>query len=346
MNKEEPESSLRLPSAEKLSAEKMSPENLSAEKASNLDRLNHYLALTFSLPERTARAMSAIVGGSTLLLSKTLLPNSIKQSNSYHFTVGMFQSFLIRNVAGIDDSAANADLGDKFVQRKLLGTSLEAAGLLTMHLSPVWVFAIASDAAKGGQVFLQRLVGHLRENGVIAPDSDPTSIEQILQSIAVMSQKGATLIDTPPLSLAEIRALSQELRESTTNLSQDYGKLMPDFEAIWNQIAHIAKKENISVEQVLGILSISAASVTRSGVGTADAVGKTGAVILDEMILQDYKETLASISDKGALVYLKTHMQPFMENAQSHFDFSRETGSQRWFKRLFLNLTGRLKVNK
>ena len=341
MNNEEPKSSLPLLSAEAVSAEKVS-----AEKATNLDRLNHYLALTFSLPERTARAMSAIVGGSTLLLSKTLLPNSIKQSNSYHFTVGMFQSFLIRNVAGIDDSAANTDLGDKFIQRKLLGTSLEAAGLLTMHLSPVWVFAIASDAAKGGQVFLQRLVGHLKENGVIAPGSDPTSIEQILQSIADMSQKGATLIDTPPLSLAEIRALSQELRDSTTSLSQDYGKLMPDFEAIWNQIAQIAKKENLSVEQVLGILSISAASVTRSGVGTADAVGKTGAVILDEMILQDYKQTLASISDQGALVYLQTHMRPFLENAQSHFDFSRETGSQRWFKRVFLSLTGRLGLNK
>lgn len=331
MNKEEPESSLPL---------------LSAEKETNLERLNHYLALTFSLPERTARAMSAIIGGSTLLLSKTLLPNSIKRSSSYHFTVGMFQSFLIRNVAGIDDSAANTELGDKFIQRKLLGTSLEAAGLLTMHLSPVWVFAIASDAAKGGQVFLQRLVGHLKENGVIAPGSDPSSIEQILQAIGDMSQKGATLIDTPPLSLAEIRSLSNELRESTANLTQDSGKLIPDFEAIWNQIALIANKENLSIEQVLGILSISAASVTRSGVGTADAVTKTGAVILDEMILQDYKKTLAAISDTGALDYLKTHMRPFMENAQSHFDFSRETGSQRWFKRIFLKLTGVLSVNR
>lgn len=315
-------------------------------KPAQLERLNHYLALTFSLPERTARAMGAIIGGSTLLLSKALLPNSVKGSNSYHFTLGMFQTFLIRNVAGIDDAATNTELGDKFLQRKLLGTSLEAAGLLTMHLSPVWVFAIASDAAKGGQVFLQRLVGYLKENGVIAQSSNPQSIEQILQSIANMGQAGATLIDTPPLSMAEIKALANELRQSTMGLTQDSGKLMPDFEAIWNQIALIAKKENLSTEQVMGILSISAASVTKSGMGTADAVGRTGAVILDEMILQDYRETLAAISDKGAMVYIKTHMQPFVENARSHFDFSQETGSQRWFKRIFLNLTGRLKVNR
>lgn len=315
-------------------------------RPTHLEQLNHYLALTFSLPERTARALGAIIGGSTLLLSKALLPNSIKDSNSYHFTLGMFQTFLIRNVAGIDNAATNAELGDKFLQRKLLGTSLEAAGLLTMHLSPVWVFAIAADAARGGQVFLQRLVGHLKENGVIAQSSNPQSIEQVLQAIANMGQKGATFVDTPPLSRGEIKTLADELRQSTTKLTRDSGKLLPDFEAIWNQIALIAKKENLSTEQVMGILSVSAASVTRSGMGTADAVGRTGAVILDEMILQDYRETLAAIGEMGALGYIKTHMQPFLANARSHFDFSQDTGSQRWFRRLFLNLTGRLKVNK
>lgn len=317
-----------------------------ADRETYLDHLNHYLALTFSIPERTARAMGAMVGGSTLLLSKTLIPNSFKASNTYHFTLGMFQTFLIRNVAGIDDTVTNTELGDRFVHRKILGTSLEAAGLLTMHLSPVWVFAIASDAARGGQVFLQRLVAYLKENQVIAEDSNPTSIEQVLQSIANMGQQGAVAFDTPPLSMAEIRVMTSELRDASAALARDSSNLMPDFESIWNQINQVAKRENLSVEQVLGILSISAASVTHAGLGAADAVGRTGAVMLDEMILQDYKETLAEINDTGSVAYLKLHMRPFVENAQSHFDFTRETGSQRWFKRIFLNLTGKLKANR
>ncbi len=316
------------------------------DKVTYFERLNHYLALTLSIPERSARAMSAIIGGSTLLLSKTLIPNSIKNSNSYHFTLGMFQSFLIRNVAGMDNVVATGALGDRFVHPKLLGTSLEAAGLLTMHLSPVWVFAIASDAAKGGQVFLQRLVGFLKENGVIAQHSSPNSLEQILQSIALMGQQGASAIDMPPLSMAEIKVLANDLRQSTAALARDSNNLLPDFETIWNQISQIARKEHLSVEQVMAMLSISAASVSKTGLGTADAVGKTGAVILDEMILNDYKETLDAINAVGALPYMQTHMRPFVENAQSHFDFSRETGSQKCFKRLFMKLTGKLPVTK
>ena len=116
----------------------------------NLDKLGHFLALSFSLPERAARALSALVGGSTLLLTNTLIPAAVKSSSSYHFTVGMFQTFLVRNVAGVE---TDAELQDRFVHRKLVGTSIEAAGLLTMRLSPVWVFAIASDAARGGAGF-------------------------------------------------------------------------------------------------------------------------------------------------------------------------------------------------
>lgn len=51
-----------------------------------LDRLNRYLTLSLSISERAARALSAIVGSSTLLLTKTLIPTAIQKSNSYKFT--------------------------------------------------------------------------------------------------------------------------------------------------------------------------------------------------------------------------------------------------------------------
>ncbi len=308
-----------------------------------LDNLYHYLALSLSIPERAARALSAIVGGSTLLLTKTLVPDAIKNSNSYRFTLGMFQTFLIRNVAGVDQVATDIELKDKFVRRKLLGTSLEAAGLLTMHLSPVWVFAIASDAAKGGQVFLQRLVHHLKDSQVIAEDSNPESLEQILLSIHEMGRQGATAIDTPPLSAQEIRELAEELRRSTSTLAQNSTNLVPRFESIWNQISLVAKKENLSIEQILGMLSVSAASVAETGIGTAGAVGKTGYSLLDEMVLNDYKQTLTEILDTGAFNYMKENMLPFVENAQSHFNFSQETWTQKWFKNTIGKFKAKLK---
>ena len=311
-----------------------------------LDRLHHYLLLSFSLPERVARAMGSLIGGSTLLLSKTLLPTAVKNSSSYRFTLGMFQTFLIKNVAQIDNYQTDTELQEHFLNRKLLGTSLEAAGLLTMHLSPVWVFAIASDAAKGGQVFLNRLVHHLKENGVIAEDSNPQSLEQVLLSIHDMGRQGATAIDTPPLSMAEVEELAAQLRESTASLRQNSSNLLPSFEAIWGQISQVAKKENLSTEQVLGMLSLSAASFAQTSAGTAGAVGKTGFYFLDVVILTDYRETLADITETGSLSYMQQNMQPFVENAQSHFNFKKETRSQAWLKNSFARLKRQIRPKK
>lgn len=335
----------------------MSPEDLEPKLPMLLDssasaskrylaRLNHYLALSFSVPERVARALGSIVGGSTLLLTNTLLPQAVKKSNSYRFTFGMFQSFLIKNVAQLDSIEVDTPLPEHFVNRKLLGTSLEAAGLLTMHLSPVWVFAIASDAAKGGQVFLNRLVVHLKENGVIAQDSDPQSLEQVLLSIHEMGRQGATAIDMPPLTMPEVEELAAQLRASTALLRENSASLMPRFESLWNQISLVARKENLSREQVLGMLSLHAAAIAQRGVGTAGAVGKTGFYFLDEFVLNDYRDTLVGISETGSLEYLQHHMQPFVQNAQSHFDFTIETRSQAWFRSAFEKALARISRKK
>lgn len=311
-----------------------------------LDTLNHYLALSFSLPERIARALGSLIGGSTVLLTKTLLPTAVKNSNSFRFTFGMFQTFLIKNVAQLDNFQTDTELQDHFLNRKLFGTSLEAAGLLTMHLSPVWVFAIASDAAKGGQVFLNRLVHHLKEHDVIDEESNPESLEQILLAIHDMGRQGATAIDTPPLSMSEVEELAAQLRESTASLRENSARLLPRFEAIWNQISLVANRENLSTEQVLGMLSVSAASIAQTSAGTAGAVGKTGFYFLDEIILNDYKETLTGILDTGSLRYMQQNMQPFIQNAQTHLNFKIETRSQAWFKNSISRLMRQVRPKK
>ena len=310
------------------------PDNLpisrSASDPATPGPLAHYFALTLSLPERTARALSALVGGGTLLLTRTLVPDAIKHSSSYHFTLGMFQTFLIQNVAGMAQGSTAVPLEDRFVQRKLVGSSLEAAGLLTMHFSPVWVFAIASDAARGGQVFLQRLVHHLQQNGVIDQDSHPTTLEQLLLSVHTMSRQGATAIDTPPLSVQEIQHLADELRASAAHLTANSSRLLPRFESLWQQISQVARKENLSLSQLMGMLSIQAAAVSSVGAGTAGAVGKAGMGILDEMIIAEYKATLQGISEQGASHYLASNMRPFLDNARSHLNFKQQSSTQRW----------------
>jgi hypothetical protein len=93
---------------------------------------------------------------------------------------------------------------------------------------------------------------------------------------------------------------------------------------------------------ILGMLSVHAANIPESGLGTAGAVGKTGYAILDEVILSDYKETLQSIAKTGTREYMRAHMAPFMLQARTHFDLNQETMSQKWFSRAVSRLKDKL----
>ena len=108
---------------------------------------------------------------------------------------------------------------------------------------------------------------------------------------------------------------------------------MPGFESIWGQITEVAKVNNVSVEEILGIMTVHAGSAATSGKNTADAIGKTGATLLDDVILNDYRETLNGLQKQGLVNFLESNMKPFVENAQSHFDFNSVTLTQKLLNR-------------
>ena len=147
-----------------------------------------------------------------------------------------------------------------------------------------------------------------------------------------MSRRSAVAVDTPPMSKDEIKLLADDLRQSTGRLTQHSSELMPDFETIWNQIRQVAKKENLSIEQVMGMLPVHAATLAENSIGTVNAVGRTGYGLVDEVLLDDYRRTLNDIASTGALTYIKQNMQPFVANAHDHFNLTQENRSQRWFR--------------
>ena len=101
-----------------------------------------------SLSERAVRALSAVAVGTSTLLTETLFPEALRGTTTYRVTIGLMQQFIIERVAGMGRELAEGqvELGDDYAQRKMVGTALEAAGLLTVGFSPLWVLAIAGDA--------------------------------------------------------------------------------------------------------------------------------------------------------------------------------------------------------
>ena len=288
------------------------------------------LLYTLSLPERTIRALAAIVGGASILLSEALFPASLRDTTTYKVTLGLLQQFLIERVAGMKDrfDEGHVQLGEDYVQRKMAGTALEAAGLLTMGYSPLWVFAILGDTAGGSKVFLNRLVKYLKENGVVTEDMEAGELVDVLEAVQEATSKSATTIDTPPLSREELSELADEMKLSYGRVFVSTKNLTPRLEAIWKNMEQLALREDISLERLIGIMTVEAAAWSKKGMGIAVAAGQTGVELFNEKVLDSYRNTLAMASEQGIDKYLRSHMRPFMQSARGHFDPRQKTWTE------------------
>lgn len=288
-----------------------------------------------SLPERTVRSFAAVAGGTTSLLTDTLFPDALRGTTMYRIFVGDTQRFVIQKIAQVQQEAqasGNAQpTGDDYVQRKMVGGALEAAGLFAMHFSPLWVFAIAGDVAAGSSVFLQRLVDQLKQNGVIPPDTEVSGLTDLLRIIQDTSRHSATVIDTPPLSVDELSKLADDMVANYGRLFAGATNLLPRMETLWVQMQKVADRQNVSLETLSGILTLDVAQWAKKGIGAAFSLGQTGTDLLGENFLSSYARTLDEVADQGVAQYLSARLTPFLEAAVEHF----RPGRLSWTETLF-----------
>jgi len=297
--------------------------------SSFFDAVRRQLEYVASLPERTIRSLAAVAGGTTSLLTETLFPEALRDTTLYRIFLGDTQRFIIEKVAEVQQEQPESDTeqgGDpQYVQKKMIGGALETAGLFAMHFSPLWVFAIAGDAAAGSTVFLDRLIDQLKENGVLPADTHVNGLADLLEAIQAASRKSASAIDTPPLSREELTQLADDMTTSYGQMFANATNLIPRLENIWEQMEQIANRDNISLEKLGGILTIDVASWGKRGIGAVLAVGQTGSDLFGEKILDSYGRTLNEITKDGVTTYLDDRMTPFFKAAWSHFDPDRKT---------------------
>jgi hypothetical protein len=298
------------------------------------EQVRQRLMTVLSLPERTIRSLATIAVGASTLLTDTVFPETLRGTITYQVTIGMMQRFILDKVAGmeVEVSDGGVEVSDDFAQRKLAGTALEAAGLLTIGFSPLWVFAIAGDAAGGSKVYLNRLVEHLKANGIIAQEVEAVELVDVLEAIQGAVRRSAIAVDMPPLSRESLLALAEETKAGYAKAFERTTNLIPRLDEIWERMRKLAVRENVSMERVGGILTLEAISWSKKGVETARAAGLTGMELFDEKILESYRQTLSKASDKGVDVYVRDHMRPFFQMAKAHFDSNRETWTEKVLK--------------
>jgi|GEM_PF-190966 len=307
------------------------------------------LKYALSLPERTIRSLTALAGGTTSLLTETLFPEVLRGTTLYKIFLGDTQQFMLEKIAQIKKEKKETDpvetTDDDYVQRKMVGGALETAGLFAMHFSPLWVFAIAADAAAGSRVFLDRLVNQLKTNGVVPEDAQANDLADLLTTIQETSCRSASAIDRPPLSRDQINQLADEMTQSYGQIFSQATNLVPRLETIWTQMEQLADRENVSLERISGLLTVDVASWAKKGIGAVLAVGQTGSAIMGEEILDSYARTLDTVAEEGVTAYLKTKMTPFLQAATAHFAPDKKTWTESTAESLAGLLVGRTQTD-
>ena len=202
-----------------------------------------YLA---SLPERTARAGAALTGGLVYEASEVVLPLAVRRSKLYQAIIGRLLRITIELVGGVQGVYPAQEMPVReLLVRKTAGNAVELSSFLAVGWSPVWLLAGASDLVGGTKAYLRALVTELRDAGVLAPDADVASFEELLTALEGTSGVLADTVDVPPLNVQSVRTSLQELQRQAADL--------PDaaaLETIFAELQLAARQENRSILEI------------------------------------------------------------------------------------------------
>jgi hypothetical protein len=275
-------------------------------------RSRSYLA---SLPERTARAGAALTGGLVYEASEVMLPLAVRRTKLYQAIVGRLLRITIELVGGVDGVYPTEEMPVReLLVRKTAGNVVEVSSFLAVGWSPVWLLAGASDLVGGTKVYLRTLVAELRDAGVLAPDAEVASFEELLTALEGTSGVLADTVDVPPLNISSLRTSWQELQRQAADLPDAAG-----LENIFAELQLAARQEDRSVLEISSMVALGA---VRAGMSLGNV-----------HIFDYYRHALRTIVDEGLLTFLRRTSTPYLTRAASHFDPRSSTYSERLLRR-------------
>ncbi len=168
--------------------------------------VSRFLLYTVSLPERVVRSTVGVTAGAAKEAAHALIPQAFQNSKTYELVVANSLNFLVESVGGVEAQVKSDEQQiDHFLARKTVGNFVDLAGMATLHLSPIWVFAVVSDVAYGSKTYLRELAVELQERGLIKDSATIHRVDDLLAAIQVTTAETASLISTPPLSVEQLK---------------------------------------------------------------------------------------------------------------------------------------------
>ncbi len=274
-----------------------------------------YLA---SVPERTTRAGTALAAGTLYEVSQVALPRVVRGSKLYQATVARLLRIAVEGVGGVSGVyPVDGISARELTVRKAAGNAVEFASIAAVGFSPLWLLAAASDLTGGSKAYLRVLVDELERVGLLQPNTDVSSYDDLLTRLEVGSGVLADTVDVPPLNVADLRTSWGELRRQASDLPGPDG-----LATIFTQLQETAQREEQSLWDVSSAVALGAA--------------RAGMQLGNTHVFDYYRDALRRIADEGLLDFLRRTSTPYGKRAWRHFSPSAPTYTERgleWLER-------------
>jgi hypothetical protein len=280
-------------------------------------RATQYLV---SVPERILRAVAAALGGTIHETAELVLPRLVRKSRFYEATAKNLLRITVELVGGVERNAdvvadEHESSPKKLAVRKAGGNVVELGSILAFGFSPLWLLAGAADVTRGTRVYLDALVSELKDAGVLARESEFSSVDDLLASLEGASGTTARLIDIPPLEIEGLKRSLADLREDAKGLPTP-----PELAAVYQGLVAEADREQRSLLEV--------------SVGMGLAFFNSARKVGRQHVLDPYTEDLQPVRDEGFAAYARRVGTPYAQAVTRHFRPSEQTLTERGLEKM------------
>ena len=190
-------------------------------------------------------------------LGDVAFPTRVRRTSFYRIAIEVTLRFLIEEVGQVENVYPNeSHLSQDFLLQRGASHGLELIGLLTLHVSPIWIFAVLADAAGVGSELIDEVSHALKEEGLLDKQTRFETVEQLLDGLEQTSSHLAHTLNTPPLDMAQLRREWLRLKAELATLPRAALPSAALLAEIWGDLKDSATAQNCSVFTLCSALAI------------------------------------------------------------------------------------------
>jgi hypothetical protein len=290
-----------------------------------------------SLPERLLRSLGALTGGLLREVGIVLLPARIRRTALYRVMVDVTLRFLIEELGRVKGVYANDRELEDFLLKRTASHGIELLGLLTLHVSPIWVLAALADATGAGHTLISQIAESLKTEGLLERNASFETLDELLGGLERTSAQLADTLNMPPVTLTGLRRDWERLKEALPNVPRANLPSLVTLESLWNNLLEASAAEHQSVFILCSTLAVGALAQLPSNVlwlsRAAQTAAKRTGQLLGETLLQHYVLALNEISQAGFIGYWRKQFRPYLRAAALQFAPAQESATERMLRK-------------